>query len=61
MCIIIYLCHLLYTYCITDKQTLKMFGIEVDCAHIHIQNLTVEQYLIVEQREFEGFCKVGQV
>lgn len=38
-----------------------MFGIKVDCAHIHIQNLIVEQYLIVEQREFEGFCKVGQV
>lgn len=38
-----------------------MFGIKVDCAHIHIQNLIVEQYLIVEQREFESFCKVGQV
>lgn len=59
--IIIYLHDLFYILYHIQANNESTWIKKVNCAYIQIHNLTVEQYLIVEQKEFKKFCKVGQV
>lgn len=59
--IIIYLHDLFYILYHRQANNESTWIKKVNCAYIQIHNLTVEQYLIVEQKEFKKFCKIGQV